>query len=104
DRVENIVGVSEVQIEVHEEAGQLAGYGVGALGLLALGGLLVFRRRPVPRPVVLGALVLTLGAVGYTANLGAQLRHPEIRDGATSLTTTDFNDDRPRENRHDDHD
>lgn len=105
DRVENIVGVSEVQIEAHEEAGELAGYGVAALGLLALGGLLAFRRRPVPRPVVLGALVLTLAAtagVGYTANLGGQIRHTEIGDGAT-LTSTDSDDAQRREDRDDDH-
>lgn len=104
DRVENIVGVSDVQIEAHEEAGKLAGYGIAGLGLLALGGLLAFRRRPIPRPVVLGALVLTLAAtagVGYTANLGGQIRHTEIRDGATSLTSTD--PERPREDRGDDH-
>jgi len=29
DRVENIAGVSKVQIEAHEDAGRLAGYGVG---------------------------------------------------------------------------
>lgn len=103
DRVENIVGVSEVQIEAHEDIGKLVGYGVAALGLLALGGLLAFRRRPIPRPIVLGALVLTLGAVagvGYTANLGGQIRHSEIRDG-TALSSTDS--DQRREDRDDDH-
>lgn len=106
DRVENIAGISKVQIEAHEDAGKLAGYGVATLGFLALGGLVAFRRRPIPRPAVLGALVLALTAatgVGYTANLGGQIRHTEIGDGMSTLSSTGLDNDLRREDRDDDH-
>ncbi|MDX1530114.1 MAG: hypothetical protein R3362_01175 [Rhodothermales bacterium] len=85
EAVEHLEGVSEAAIEAHEAAALGAALAVAALGLLALGGLLGFRRRPVARPFALVLLVLTLGVggwVGYTANLGGQINHPELRDGA----------------------
>lgn len=90
DVLEEVVTVSHDRIHEHEEAGELAAIGAGLLGLFALGGLIGFRQQPVPRPFLLAALVLTLGVagwVGYTANLGGQIRHTEIRGDA--LTTGD---------------
>jgi uncharacterized membrane protein len=90
EAVEHLAGVSEAVIEPHEEAGQVAAIGAGLLGLVALGGLIAFRRRSAPRPLVLGVLGLALVAaawVGYTANLGGQIRHTEIRDGTPPSAT-----------------
>lgn len=95
DMVEGIAGVSHARIEAHEDAGKLAAIGAGALGLLALGGLVFFRRRPVPRPLVLGALALSLvvaAGVGYTANLGGQIRHPEISNSSPAPGDTSSDD------------
>jgi len=54
------------------------------LGAAALAALVFFRRRTLSRGVMLGLLVAGLvptGALAYTANLGGQIRHPEIRSG-----------------------
>ncbi len=82
--VERMPAVSHDLIHEHEEAGEIAAIAVGVLGLIALGGLFGFRRRPAPRSFAFVAVALALGAtgwVGYTANLGGQIHHPEARDG-----------------------
>ena len=85
EAVEGLAGVSESLIERHEEAALLATAAFGALGALALGGLLWFRHRSIPSRFATLLLVLALipaGLVGWTANLGGQIRHTEIRPGA----------------------
>ena len=89
ETVEDIAGVAESLIERHEEAALAATIALGALAAFALGALLWFRRRPLPRWVVLAATVGTLviaGMMGWTANLGGQIRHTEIRSGAVTPT------------------
>ena len=85
--VEHLAGISEAIIESHEEAGWLALLGAGALGLLALAGLLWFRKREMPQGFALATLVVALivsGWMGYTANLGGKINHPEIRSADTT--------------------
>jgi len=85
DAVENLAGVSKAIIEQHEEAALVATITMGAAGALALLATLVFRRKAIPRPVVGGSFVMALlitGLMGYTANLGGQIRHTEIGAGA----------------------
>lgn len=104
--VEEIGGISHDVIHEHEKAGQIAAIAAGLLGLVALGGLLGFRRRAVARGFVPFALVGALGAggwVGYTANLGGQIRHPEIRAGtAAGPPSNDHEREREYEREHDD--
>jgi uncharacterized membrane protein len=81
DAVENLAGVSKAVIEQHEEAALVATIAMGAAGALALLATLVFRRKAMPRPLVGGGFVMALlitGLMGYTANLGGQIRHTEI--------------------------
>jgi uncharacterized membrane protein len=70
-------------IEQHKELAQLAFGAIGLLALLSLAGLIVFRKpRVYPCWFSLCVMVLTLaagGLMGWTANKGAQVRHPEIR-------------------------
>jgi uncharacterized membrane protein len=85
DAVENLAGVSKAIIEQHEEAALVATIAMGAAGALALLATFVFRRKAIPRPVVGGGFVMALlitGLMGYTANLGGQIRHTEIGAGA----------------------
>ena len=97
EALEKLPGFSERIIDRHEEAAEIATIIVGCLGALALGALLVYRRRALPRWVTLFALVAAMGATGlmaYTANLGGQIRHTEIRstsapDGTRSRATAE---------------
>ena len=101
--VEEIGGISHDVIHEHEEAGETATIAAGLLGLVALGGLLGFRQRAVPRgflaAVLLGSLAVG-GWVGYTNYLGGQIRHTEIRDGAAA-DQTEGDHEREPEHEHD---
>jgi uncharacterized membrane protein len=86
--VERLPGISESVIERHEEAAYLATIGGGVVGLVAMAGLLLHRAgRPVGGGFSALMLLLTLGLFGgmaWTANLGGQIRHAEIRSGRTA--------------------
>lgn len=73
--------LSRTVIDRHAEVAQLA-LGVSVLaGTAALGGLFAFRGRTLPRWYVLGVAGLALmggGLLGWTANLGGQIRHTEM--------------------------
>ena len=81
--VENLPGFSEALVERHEEVALIATIGMGVLGLVALVGLIRFRApRIAPAWHGRGVLLLALlmgGLMAWTANLGGQIRHSEIR-------------------------
>ena len=82
EAVEKLAGVTERVIEQHEEAAELTTIAMSILGALSLAALVTFHGKHMPRWVavsgVLGTIVL--GALmGWTANLGGQIRHSEIR-------------------------
>jgi hypothetical protein len=81
--VENLPGFSEAIVEEHEEVALIATIGMGGLGLIALVGLIRFRApRIEPAWYGRGVLLLALlmgGLMAWTANLGGQIRHSEIR-------------------------
>ncbi|MFL5381826.1 MAG: hypothetical protein ACJ8GN_04860 [Longimicrobiaceae bacterium] len=84
EAVEGIAGIPEALIERHEEAALLATIALGVLGALSLAALLLGRGRRLSRGAMLAVLALGLvpaGAMAYTANLGGQVRHSEIRPG-----------------------
>ena len=85
EAVENLAGVSEGMIHLHEDAAMVSLVLAGVLGTLSIGLLWWYRRRELPRAVLGTALVAVLamsGAMAWTANLGGQIRHTEIRAGA----------------------
>lgn len=81
--VKYLPGVSQPLLARHEEVAQLALALVLLLGLASLAGLFVAHRRktlPAWFSVALLALSLVSGCVlAWTANLGGQIRHSEIR-------------------------
>jgi uncharacterized membrane protein (UPF0136 family) len=83
DSVKKLPGVTEASIGRHEEVADLSLILMEASGILALAGLLLMRRRGfVPKWLVSLILILSLVTavvVGYTANLGGEIRHSEIR-------------------------
>ena len=90
--VEELPGISEAILERHEEAALLATIGGGIVGLAALAGLLLHRTRSVGNAFSAVMLVLTLGlfgAMAWTANLGGQIHHAEIRGGQTAQAVQD---------------
>jgi hypothetical protein len=62
-------------------------------GVVALAGLILFRRaEKLPGWIVAATLVFSLatsGLMGWTANLGGQIRHTEIRAGFMTLAETE---------------
>ena len=95
EAVENLPGVTETVIGRHEQAANLAAVFVSALGLVALAGVLAWRRGA-PRWFHAGmlALVIAGGAMmAYAANLGGQIRHTEIR-GAVGAAAAEAESER----------
>lgn len=82
ESIEHLPGLSERLIDRHEEVAEVATIATGIIGALALGALIVYRRRALPRWMTLFALIAGVGStafMGYTANLGGHIRHTEIR-------------------------
>lgn len=87
EAVEHLAGVTDRAIHAHEEAAELAAMATYAGGAVALAALFFFRRTGVGPRLTTLALVVSLAAFGLmarTANLGGQIRHPEIAGGAAA--------------------
>lgn len=86
--VENLPGVSEAVLETHEEVALIATIVLGAYGVLALFSLFAFRHGVTMRftRILLILSFLPLVAMAYTAYLGGQIRHSEIRPEAGDAT------------------
>ena len=86
DSIDQLPGFSKSITERHEEIALVATVLMAAFGALTLSALVVYRRRALPRGVAVIALVAAIGVtgvIGYTANLGGQIRHTEIRSGSS---------------------
>lgn len=82
DIVKSFPGVAGAAIELHEAAGKISLIAALGLGFISLGALYLSRR---PGALQTASLSLTLfvavvagGLMAWTANLGGQIRHPEI--------------------------
>ncbi len=93
ESVENLPAVSEAMIEAHEEAAKWALWLMEALGALSLLTLAFFKMKPaLSKTFVLVSMLLglaTFAAMARTGYLGGQIRHSEIRSGATALNAPD---------------
>lgn len=81
--VEDLAGVSKSIIEQHEEMALISLIAVILSGVAAAAGLFFFRRSTnIPGWLITITLIFSViagGLIGKTANLGGQIRHPEIR-------------------------
>lgn len=88
DVAEKLPGVTEAHIGRHEEIAGLALVFTSLLGATALAALARLKfKGAVPKLMITTILLLaclTAGIVGFTANLGGEIRHTEIRDTAAS--------------------
>ncbi|HKN64773.1 MAG TPA: hypothetical protein VJW73_00765 [Gemmatimonadaceae bacterium] len=86
DALEKLPGFSERLADRHEDAALVATVVTGVIGALALGAMIVYRQRAVPRWLTMLVLVCAVGAsamMGYTAYLGGQIRHTELRPSSS---------------------
>lgn len=86
ETVESLRGVTKQIIERHEHLAMFALISVIVSGAVALVGLIVIRSgATVQRAAIFLTLLLsafTSGMMGWTAKLGGEIRHTEIRSGA----------------------
>lgn len=89
--VEGLSGFSHPILERHEVAALWATAGAALVGVVALAGLVLYRAKQISRRYAAGVLLLTLaltGLMGWTANLGGQVMHAELRSDAAASTET----------------
>jgi uncharacterized membrane protein len=85
--LEHAVGVTGGLVEQHKEAALLSLVLIVILGLSCCVWLFVYRSRALPSSVTLFALVLALavaGSMAWTAHLGGQIRHSELRQSGAA--------------------
>ncbi len=87
DTAKLLPGISKPLMEQHEDAAAVAFTGICVLGTASLASLIWLRRRAgIPGwfgPLMLAAGLVVSGLMVWTANLGGQIRHSEIRtDGS----------------------
>ena len=84
ERAESIAGVSEANIERHEDAAKVAFIGIELTGVIALVSLIIwwFRQSPLLAPIVVTLAVALISAIliARAAALGGEIRHSELRD------------------------
>ena len=98
DSVKGLPGVSKPIIEKHEDAAAVAFTAIVVLGVFGLTGLIRYRRdRAIPLWFTSSTLVASLvvcGLMAWTANLGGQVRHAEIRPAGGSSASADYHAER----------
>lgn len=90
DAIEKLPGFSHAITERHEEFALIATIVVGLLGAMALGALAFLRKKDIPRAVTVWSFMLSIvasGVMGYTALLGGQIRHTEVRANVADATS-----------------
>lgn len=80
--IEHLPGVSESVIEEHEEFASLGMGIIAACGLISLIGLLVYKKHQFVKYIKVAILlfaIVSATAMAWTAHLGGQVRHPELK-------------------------
>lgn len=81
--VEHVPGVLEQALDIHEDVAKISLLAVLVAGVCAaISWMFDQRSAEAPRLLVLLTMLLTLGSLvslGYTAEVGGEIHHPEIR-------------------------
>lgn len=88
DQVAQFQEISAEAIHQHEEAADFGFTAIECVGALALAGLWLFRKEPVPQwflVITLMGSLLTVAAMFYAADKGRYIRHPELAATVSSL-------------------
>jgi len=98
DAIRGFPGVRREVIHEHEEFADKAYIAASVVGVLALIGLVRYRRAPLTKgatyTALAGAAVVT-GMMAWTALLGGRVRHTEVRPGATEADALKIEPRRP---------
>jgi uncharacterized membrane protein len=80
EAIKDVLGVSTASVEPHENVAKFALVLAIVLGLVSVAaiGVRAMRRHPALRGFALAVAILTLVVMGYTANIGGAIHHPEI--------------------------
>lgn len=105
DIVENLPGVTERYIHDHEEVAETTNWIAILLGVVSLAGLATLRGKPKISKVFLGIVLagglVSAGMFSYTAYLGGQIRHTEIRPDTTATQIQSGDEQTSSENEND---
>jgi uncharacterized membrane protein len=86
--VKNLPGVSKPTIDAHDDAAGASLIALSILGVVSLAGLILeWKSRPAPRwfgTLLLALSLIATGMMAWTANLGGQIRHSEVRSGSVT--------------------
>lgn len=90
---EHLPGVTDAIIERHEDFAKFSLIAILITGLFAAVSLFLARGGKAVSNLlmmsIVGLSLVTTGLIGYTANLGGEIRHTEIRATATNTQSTD---------------
>lgn len=99
-------GVTHDVIDIHEQWGTYTLVASLTTGILALIGLIQFRRAnqlpPLSKALILLLSLMTAGIAFYTGHLGGQIRHTEIRPGFVPVQETEA-EESAEEHQHGEH-
>ena len=87
--VEKLPGVSESNIESHEEVAKLAMISISMAGVAALAALLVYKRKAIANVFKLAVLLLAIASgvlMIQTAHQGGSIRHTEMNGNLPAQT------------------
>ena len=90
--IEHLPGITEAIIEPHEEAGLVAlvlTLIMGATSFVALFFKQDGTQSRIAKNFVIATAVIATGTLSYTAYLGGQIRHTEIRENSSSGPTNE---------------
>lgn len=90
--IEKLPGVSENMIHEHEEMAEIGLIIIIITGIAALGALIIKRKTSLLKPALVLCAIFSFasfGVMAQTAHLGGQIRHIEIRNGASISTQND---------------
>ena len=90
ETVENLPGISETMMELHEESANLAIWIMGITGIISLIAIILHRQkhRFSGKTYLIAFIlsILTFGAMVRTGYYGGRIRHSEIRDANAGNT------------------
>lgn len=82
-------GFEETLVNAHQRAATFGFTAAIVVGVVALGALFVYRQAPMLpgwlKWTVLGLALMATAILGWTANLGGMIRHPEIRADSAAV-------------------